>query len=51
MPTTYTGACQCGMVRYKLTGEPIGLIVGHCTEYQRQSGSAFGMSMLVKRKN
>ena len=51
MPSAYTGGCQCGKVRYELTGEPIRLIVCHCTECQRQSGSAFGMSMLVKRKD
>jgi hypothetical protein len=34
-------------VRYRLTGEPLGLAVCHCTECQRQSGSAFGMSLAV----
>ena len=29
--------------------EPIRLIAFHCTECQRQSGSAFGMSMLVRQ--
>ncbi len=38
MPAPYTGGCQCGSVRYVLTTEPI-----------RQSGSAFGMSMQVKK--
>src|SRR5258706_15324774 len=38
MPAPYTGGCQCGSVRYVLTTEPI-----------RQSGSAFGMSMPVKK--
>ncbi len=49
MPAPYTGGCQCGSVRYALTGEPLRLIACHCKECQRQSGSAFGMSMLVKR--
>ena len=49
MPAPYTGGCQCGQVRYELTGEPIRLIACHCTECQRQSGSAFGMSMLVRQ--
>jgi len=47
MPAPYTGGCQCGAVRYVLTTEPIRLAACHCTECQRQSGSAFGMSMPV----
>ena len=41
-----TGGCQCGAVRYEVTGPPIKLYVCHCTECQRQSGSAFGMSFI-----
>lgn len=48
MPAPYTGGCQCGQVRYELTAEPKRLVACHCRECQRQSGSAFGMSMLVK---
>lgn len=47
MPAPYTGGCQCGSVRYTLTAEPIRTVACHCKECQRQSGSAFGMSMLV----
>lgn len=43
------GGCQCGAVRYRLNGDPIMLVVCHCTECQRQSGSAFGMSLAVKK--
>src|ERR1700726_4895448 len=49
MPAPYTGGCQCGSVRYVLTTEPIRLAACHCKECQRQSGSAFGMSMPVKK--
>jgi hypothetical protein len=48
MTAPYTGGCQCGSVRYVVT-EPISLSACHCKECQRQSGSAFGMSMLVKK--
>jgi len=41
------GGCQCGRVRYRVEGKPFGLAVCHCTECQRQSGSAFGMSLAV----
>ncbi len=43
----YTGGCQCGEVRYSVTGEPITLAICHCRDCQRQSGSAFGMSFIV----
>ena len=49
MPAPYTGGCQCGSVRYVLTTEPIRLVACHCKECQRQSGSAFGMSMPVAK--
>jgi hypothetical protein len=48
MPAPYTGGCQCGALRYVLDAEPQWVVACHCTECQRQSGSAFGMSMLVK---
>lgn len=43
------GGCQCGGVRYRVTGAPLALAVCHCKECQRQSGSAFGMSLVVSR--
>jgi hypothetical protein len=49
MPAPYHGGCQCGAVRYELTAEPQRIVACHCKECQRQSGSAFGMSMLVDR--
>jgi hypothetical protein len=51
MPAPYTGGCQCGSVRYVLTAEPIRVAACHCKECQRQSGSAFGMAMPVKKDN
>jgi hypothetical protein len=49
MTAPYTGGCQCGSVRYIVMTEPIRLLACHCKECQRQSGSAFGMSMPVKK--
>ena len=43
------GGCQCGHVRYCITEPPLVLYACHCTECQRQSASAFGMSMAVER--
>ncbi len=47
MSEARTGACQCGGIRYRLNAEPLFLAICHCRECQRQSGSAFGMSLTV----
>jgi len=47
--TSMTGGCQCGAVRYRLNGEPQMLYACHCTDCQKQSSSAFGMSLMVAR--
>jgi hypothetical protein len=47
MPGVLEVGCQCGRVRYRITGDPVGLAVCHCQSCQRQSGSAFGMSLAV----
>ncbi len=45
------GGCQCGRVRYRIAGEPLMLVACHCTECQKASGSAFGMSLIVPQAN
>lgn len=47
MTTTRTGGCQCGEIRYEIAGEPRRLLACHCKDCQRQSGSAFGMTLVV----
>jgi hypothetical protein len=42
------GGCQCGEIRYRITGEPVWLTVCHCNECKRQSGGAFGMSLRMR---
>ena len=44
-----TGGCQCGRVRYQIRADPLAVYVCHCTECQRQSGSAFALSLAVAR--
>lgn len=51
MMRSMEGGCQCGKVRYRIDGEPLNLAICHCTECQRQSGSAFGMSLAVKSED
>ena len=43
------GGCLCGAVRYRFAGSPLAFYVCHCTDCQKQTGSAFGLSMIVKR--
>ena len=42
------GGCQCGAIRYRLTGEPVFLTICHCNACKQQSGSAFGMSLRMR---
>ena len=48
MPETFHGQCQCGAVRYRVTGTSATLFACHCTDCQRQSASAFGMALWVR---
>ena len=41
------GGCQCGGLRYAVDAEPEAVFVCHCRECQRQSASAFGISVDV----
>ena len=47
MSAPYRGGCQCGSIRYEVSDEPRQVVACHCTECQSQSGSAFGMTMVV----
>src|SRR5271167_2502735 len=42
-----SGGCQCGAIRYEITGPPAAVYACHCTECQRQSGSAFAMAAVI----
>lgn len=44
-----TGGCQCGAVRYEITAAPTTLYACHCSDCQRQTGSAFALSLIVPR--
>jgi hypothetical protein len=38
-------------VRYRVTGEPLALVICHCSECQRASGSAFGMGLITRKQH
>jgi len=44
-----TGGCQCGAVRYEVTAPPVRTYICHCLECRKQSASAFGISVWVRR--
>ena len=49
MAPVFSGRCLCGAVRYRLTEKPLIVYACHCTDCQKRSGSAFGLSMWVRR--
>ena len=44
------GRCLCGAVEYSLGEDPLTLYACHCTDCQRQTGSSFALSMIVRRE-
>jgi len=46
-----TGGCQCGGIRYEVVGTPQQVVACYCTDCQRQSGSAFGMALVVNKED
>src|SRR5260221_5265015 len=48
MGRNYKGGCQCGAVRYEVLGRPAFIYACHCTICQKQSASAFGMTVVFQ---
>ncbi|HEY3481528.1 MAG TPA: GFA family protein [Streptomyces sp.] len=46
---TRTGHCLCGAVGYRFDGEPEAVVLCHCDDCQRHTGSAFSVNVLVAR--
>lgn len=42
------GGCACGQVRYRLTAAPMFVHCCHCTDCQRQTGTAFVLNALIE---
>jgi hypothetical protein len=47
-PLPLAGGCACAAVRYQITSAPLTFYLCHCTECQRQTGSAFGESLRIR---
>jgi hypothetical protein len=41
MPTSFTGGCLCGAIRYEVSAEPMMMFNCHCRDCQRTTGTAF----------
>lgn len=50
MSESREGGCLCGRARYRLREDPIAFYACHCSDCQRESGSAFGLTMIVRRE-
>lgn len=48
MTETFEGGCACGAVRYRLASRPMFVNCCHCTECQRQTGSAFVINAIIE---
>jgi hypothetical protein len=44
----FSGSCSCGAVQYRLTSAPMFVHCCHCTDCQRQTGSAFVLNALIE---
>ena len=40
------GGCLCGQVRYEISGDPLAVIICHCVNCQKQSGSTFSFNLI-----
>jgi hypothetical protein len=46
---TRTGHCLCGAISYRFDAEPDNVVLCHCDDCQRHSGSAFSVNLFVPR--
>lgn len=44
----FDGGCSCGAVRYRLSSRPMFVNCCHCTDCQRQTGSAFVINAIIE---
>ncbi len=51
MAKSLKGQCFCGAVKYELAAAPMFVHCCHCTDCQRQTGSAFVINALIEAKH
>jgi hypothetical protein len=47
----HKGGCECGVVRYRMTGEPMFVNCCHCRQCHKLTGSAFALNAMIERAN
>jgi hypothetical protein len=48
MSDTFEGGCACGKLRYRMRSGPMFVHCCHCTDCQRQTGTAFVLNALIE---
>lgn len=48
MTDHFTGGCFCGAIRYRMQGRPMFIHCCHCTDCQRQTGTAFALNGMIE---
>jgi hypothetical protein len=46
----HEGGCLCGAVRYRVVGPPVAVSICHCSNCQRNSGSAFSLNAIFPKE-
>ncbi|HSL19269.1 MAG TPA: GFA family protein [Methylomirabilota bacterium] len=46
--SVHEGRCACGLVHYRMLGEPMFVHCCHCSWCQRETGSAFAVNALIE---
>src|SRR5215218_5580501 len=47
IPTSFSGGCACGAIRYACTAAPVFMLHCHCRDCQRSSGGPFSSFVIV----
>ncbi len=47
IPTTFTGGCACGAVRYECSSAPVSMVNCHCRDCQRATGTGANPGVIV----
>ncbi len=48
MPTSYSGGCACGAIRYSASSEPLYMGNCHCRDCQQATGAAYFPAVLIQ---
>ena len=47
----FTGGCNCGAIRFEVTGEPVRAQICHCDDCRQSGGSAFATNVFIKTED